>query len=110
MGNAATAVPLSTGFDMGVVQSVTINEDLGVSGLSPDQCRRACLRSEDCEAVVHARDEVGVCYGKKHVQTSRAEGGCHTEPPFVTEFVGGASRHGPWGKCTILGDPHITTF
>jgi len=55
---------------------------------------------------VHAGSGTGTCYGKRDIRTSAAEGGCTTQHPFLTEMVCGT----PWGKCTLLGDPHITPF
>lgn len=70
---------------------------------------QACAKSDECEAIVHANQSSGpgTCYGKRDVKTSFAEGGCDSMAPYVTEFLNGAA---PWGKCTLLGDPHITTF
>jgi len=81
-------------------------DDIGIPDLTMDECRQACRSYEGCEAIVHTGSGKGTCYGKKDIQTSAAEGGCQTQHPFLTEMVCGA----PWGKCTLLGDPHITTF
>jgi len=80
--------------------------DIGIPGLTLEECRSACRNFKECEAIVHVSDGTGSCYGKKDIHTSAAEGGCQTQTPFVTEMICGA----PWGKCTVLGDPHITPF
>jgi len=90
------ALPGATGY----------GDDIGIPDLTMDECRSACRSFKGCEAVVHTSSGKGTCYGKKDIHTSAAEGGCQTQHPFLTEMVCGA----PWGKCTLLGDPHITPF
>lgn len=89
--------------------SVGEGTDVGVPDLSPEECVDLCRRTEGCEAVVRKESGAGKCFGKRRVRTSLAEGGCQTQPPYVTEFLNTAEAQ-PWGKCTLLGDPHITTF
>lgn len=86
--------------------STGIGTDIGVPDLTLSQCRDACRSFQGCEAIVHDRSGSGKCYGKRDVRTSASEGGCMVQPPYHTEMVCGM----PWGKCMLLGDPHITTF
>jgi len=98
MPSAATAVwlPGSTGS----------GTNIGVPDLTLEECRAACRDFVECEAIVHTSNGKSTCYGKKNIHTSAAEGGCATQAPYITEMVCGE----PWGKCTVLGDPHITPF
>jgi len=86
--------------------SVGTGTDVGIANLTLDECRMACRNFPGCEAIVHTSSGRGMCYGKRDVHTSAAEGGCQTQQPYITEMICGA----PWGKCTVLGDPHVTPF
>mmetsp|Transcript_27861 Transcript_27861/g.92629 ORF Transcript_27861/g.92629 Transcript_27861/m.92629 type:complete len:453 (-) Transcript_27861:34-1392(-) len=80
-----------------------------VPGTTMEQCNQLCEDNEECVAVVHGVTGSGPCWGHKDVLTSAAEGGCQTSAGgYVTQML--VSRRGPWGKCTALGDPHITSF
>jgi hypothetical protein len=81
-----------------------IDVDLGgdTSGLTDEECRSLCLDSEDCEAVLRRKDDSSLCAGKKDIHT----GHCLPGDSWELEIL----REHPWGKCAILGDPHIYTF
>jgi len=81
--------------------------NIGVPDTTLEECRQLCIDDKECEAFVHTSTGTSTCWGKKDVHTSAAEGGCQTQQPYITEML---SRAGPWGKCTVLGDPHITSF
>jgi len=80
-----------------------------LNDVSQDECRRACVATPGCEAVMFTNRTKGVpfktmCYGKRDVHTSKCQPGSWNS--YVTEIIG--SR--PWGKCAIFGDPHIIGF
>jgi hypothetical protein len=68
-----------------------------------DSCRDACERNEECSGVVYRKDfqttGESTCYGKKDIHIAL----CQPGVDFNTEII----RHRPWGKCALLGDPHI---
>jgi len=70
-----------------------------VPGKTEQQCQQLCLDSNECEAIVFGQ---GKCYGKKDIHTSKCEAG----GGFKTEIV----RSRPWGKCVMMGDPHIIPY
>jgi len=84
----------------------TGGSNAAIPDLTLEECRAACRNDKDCEAIVHQSTGKGMCYGKRDVHTSGAEGGCQVQDPYITEMLCGE----PWGKCTLLGDPHITPF
>jgi hypothetical protein len=72
-----------------------------VAGLTRKQCNEKCISTAECEAVVFG-ETGGQCWGKKDVHTSK----CQPGGGFTTEVL----RARPWGKCVLMGDPHIIPF
>jgi len=68
-----------------------------------DSCRDACNKNEECSAILFKKDfqttGEGACLGKKDVHTAL----CQPGGDFFTEIL----KHRPWGKCALLGDPHL---
>lgn len=87
-----------------------MGDDVHVPGKTQEECRRLCEDHAECEAVVvDSKAALTNCWGKRAVSTSSAENGCQTQAPYVTIMMpSGARKKGPIGKCTVLGDPHVT--
>jgi hypothetical protein len=68
-----------------------------------DSCRDACVKNEECSGIVYSQDfettGAGACDGKKNIHIAL----CQPGGGFFTEIL----KHRPWGKCALLGDPHI---
>jgi len=71
-----------------------------------DSCRDACVKNEDCSGIVYKKDfqttGESTCHGKKDIHVAL----CQPGGDFYTEVL----KHRPWGKCALLGDPHIAQF
>lgn len=77
------------------------DDGAGGSGLSLEKCQELCLAERSCEAVVFGSRK-GVCRGKRDVHTSKCKKGGGLETLIL--------RNRPWGKCVLMGDPHVITF
>lgn len=72
-----------------------------IPGLTKKKCIETCMDTADCDSIVFGEGG-GQCYGKKDVHTSKCQPGGN----YITEVL----RARPWGKCVLMGDPHIITF
>mmetsp|Transcript_108936 Transcript_108936/g.347782 ORF Transcript_108936/g.347782 Transcript_108936/m.347782 type:complete len:1126 (-) Transcript_108936:303-3680(-) len=72
-----------------------------VNGLTLQQCQDTCISSAGCEAVVFAQAG-GQCWGRQDIHTSK----CQPADAHQTHIL----RARPWGKCVLMGDPHIIPF
>mmetsp|Transcript_45663 Transcript_45663/g.141549 ORF Transcript_45663/g.141549 Transcript_45663/m.141549 type:complete len:676 (+) Transcript_45663:113-2140(+) len=82
--------------------SAGTGDNQAVQDLTFEECKAACRKTQGCEAVVNKKSGPGICYGKKDVRTSL----CQPGGSFHTVIFGAL----PWGKCVLMGDPHILTF
>merc|ERR1740138_1152439 len=68
-----------------------------------DRCRQLCVNNEECSGIVYKKDfqttGEGTCHGKKDIHIAL----CQPGGDFYTEIL----KDRPWGKCALLGDPHI---
>jgi len=80
-------------------QDIALSGNL--QGISLQDCRDACYKTEGCEGILF-KENGGVCAGKKEIHTSK----CQPGGEYITEVL--TAR--PWGKCALLGDPHVATF
>jgi len=92
-GDGAKPVPLPGATGMG--------DDLMVAGLRLDECQDLCVRTSGCEGVVFGQ-AAGQCFGKRDIHLSK----CQPDENFRTDVL----RARPWGKCALMGDPHILPF
>mmetsp|Transcript_101162 Transcript_101162/g.200935 ORF Transcript_101162/g.200935 Transcript_101162/m.200935 type:complete len:684 (+) Transcript_101162:44-2095(+) len=78
-----------------------------LNDVSLDSCRRACIGTTGCEAIVFTNHTAGtpfksMCFGRRDIHTSK----CQPGGVRFTEVVAGLPR----GKCALFGDPHIISF
>lgn len=76
-----------------------------ITGLSREECRQKCYDAEACDGVAYNDQSdmnPSVCYGKHDIHTSK----CQPGEGVHTDIIGVR----PWGKCALMGDPHILTF
>mmetsp|Transcript_6345 Transcript_6345/g.18139 ORF Transcript_6345/g.18139 Transcript_6345/m.18139 type:complete len:863 (-) Transcript_6345:310-2898(-) len=76
-------------------------DDLMLSGVSLRKCEDECLSADGCEGIVFG-EAGGQCFGKKDIHTSK----CQPGGAYITEVL----KARPWGKCVLMGDPHIIPF
>jgi hypothetical protein len=87
--------------------SVGRGKGASLNDVSLDGCRRACVGTNDCEAIIFANQPKGtpfktMCFGRKNIHTSK----CQPAERRFTEVLRGS----PMGKCALFGDPHVISF
>jgi len=95
-GKGAVTVPLPGSEGSG--------EGAMIMGATLDECRSACWKSPQCEAIVYSNKTKGgrgrsICHGKREIHLDK----CQPGGDFFTEVL----KVKPWGKCALFGDPHV---
>mmetsp|Transcript_243 Transcript_243/g.542 ORF Transcript_243/g.542 Transcript_243/m.542 type:complete len:697 (-) Transcript_243:102-2192(-) len=75
-------------------------DSMSISPMNRSACLDACRNELQCEGIVYGQN---TCWGKRDIHTSLCQEGMGT---YVTEVV----KYRPWGKCVLMGDPHIISF
>lgn len=83
--------------------AIDVHLEGDTSGLTHDQCLQKCYENDQCEAVLRHKGTNYNCDGKKDIHISKC---LPHDDKWQIEII----KELPWGKCAILGDPHIFTF
>eukprot|EP00419_Tripos_fusus_P014204 CAMPEP_0172740190 /NCGR_PEP_ID=MMETSP1074-20121228/124351_1 /TAXON_ID=2916 /ORGANISM="Ceratium fusus, Strain PA161109" /LENGTH=371 /DNA_ID=CAMNT_0013570259 /DNA_START=452 /DNA_END=1565 /DNA_ORIENTATION=- len=87
--------------------SVGTGSGASLNDVSLQSCRKACVGTNGCEAIVYRHSPIGtpfktMCFGRKNIHTNV----CQPAQGHITEVLRGL----PMGKCALFGDPHVISF